>query len=179
MNGDLIFFLNFLLSQLWWIAISVVVFAYLLAQHYMRKVFVRVEYHRKGLSSETHSCVEVGNRVMFKTGGKFALFGKSPQSMVTATVMAKPEIKVFGFKTLRLHHVLEGYNQTVNIRDLLLKSGISAIGGGYMAASEAAFSTAMEGLQKSIPKGKGEWIMTIMGIMMGLGIGFALGIVFG
>lgn len=179
MNGDLIFFLNFLLGQLWWIAISVVVFSYLLAQYYMRKVFVRAEYHRKGPSSETYPCVEVGNRVMFKTGGKFKLFGQSPQTLVTATIMAKPEVKVFGFKTLRLHHVIEGFNQTVDIRDLMTSGKVSPLGGGFMAASEAAFATAMEGLQKSIPKGKGEWVMTIMGIAMGFGVGLALGMVFG
>ena len=48
------------------LVIATAVFAYLLAQYYQRKIFPRVEYHRKGPNAETYPCVEIGNRVMLR-----------------------------------------------------------------------------------------------------------------
>ena len=156
--------------------IAMAVFSYLLAQYYQRKVFPRVEYHRTGPNAETYPCVEVGNRVMFKTGGGLRLFGgKRKPDIITAVMKAFPEIKVFGFKTIRLHHVIEGFNETVDIRSIKQDN---PMGGGAIATSEAVMATAFENMCKSIPTGKKEWMMTIMGVLVGFGWGLLLGVIF-
>jgi len=165
-----------LLPHLWWIAILIAVFSYMLAQYYQRKVFPRVEYHRTGPNAETYPCVEVGNRVMFNTGGGFSLFQKKQKSMVTAVIRAAPEIKVFGFKTIRLHHVIEGLNETVDIR--YLKEMPETFAGGALAVSEGVMATAFENMAKSIPKGRTEWMIAIMAGFLGFGWGLLVGIIF-
>jgi hypothetical protein len=166
-----------------WIGIIVIgmaIFSYLLAQYYQRKVFPRVEYHRLGPNSETYHCVEVGNRVMFRTGGAgMSLFKKAPKSLITAIIKTQPEVKVFGFRTIRLHHVLEGFNQTVDIRDLVRKNIIDPLGGGALATSEAVMATSFEAMSKSIPKTKMDFMMNILMIALGFGWGILMGVVFG
>lgn len=159
-----------------WIVIASAVFAYLMAQYYQRKIFPKCEYHRIGPNAETYPCVEVGNRVMFKVGSSFSLFGlKKKQEVITAVMRAKPEIKVFGFKTIRLHHVIESFNETVDIRDIKFANPLAA---GAIAVSEAVMATAFENMAKSVPKGKSEWIMTIIVGLAGFGWGLLMGILF-
>lgn len=159
------------------IVIGSAAFAYLMAQYYQRKIFPRVEYHRKGPNAETYQCVELGNRVMFTTGGGFRLFGaKRASETIAAVIMAHPEIKVFGFKTIRLHHVVEGFNQTIDVRDVIEK--INPIGGGAVSVCEAVMATSFENMAKSIPKGRTEWMMMAIIGFMGFGWGMLIGALF-
>lgn len=156
-----------------WIVIGAAAFSYLIAQYYQRRVFPRVEYHRKGPNSETYSCLEVGNRVVFTPGSSFSLFGgHKKKESVNAVMQAKPEIKIFGFKTIRLHHVIEGFNETVDIRDLKARNPLT---GGALATSEAVMGIAFEQMAKSVPKSKGEWLMMVVAGLMGLGWGILFG----
>lgn len=160
-----------------WIVIAVAVFSYLLAQYYQRKVFPRVEYHRTGPNSETYQCVEVGNRVMFTTGSTgMSLFGgMKKKTLVTAIMQAQPEIKIFGFKTIRLHHVIEGFNETVDIRSIKRTNPMT---GGALAVAEGVMATSFEAMQRSIPKGKGDWMMHLIFMALGVGWGLIIGILF-
>jgi hypothetical protein len=155
--------------------IAIAAFSYLLAQYFQRKIFPRVEYHRKGPNAETYPCVELGNRVMFETGGGFRLFGGKKKDQIAAVLRARPEIKVFGFKTIRLHHVIEGFNETVDIRDIKTQN---PMGGGALAVSEAVMATAYEQMAKSIPKGKGDVMINVVMVLVGLGWGLLIGVVF-
>lgn len=160
-----------------WLIISVAVFSYLLAQYFQRKVFARVEYHRRGMSAETYQCVEVGNRVLFQTGGSFSLFRPTKErTLVNAVLTVPPEIKVFGFKTIRLHHVIEGYGETVDIRELKTQNPMHA---GATATSEAVMSTAFEEMAKSVPRGKSDMMIRLVFLLVGLGWGLLLGVVLG
>lgn len=168
---------DILLPAIPWLAISVAIFSYLLAQYFQRRVFPRVEFHRKGMNAETYPCVEVGNRVMFQTGGTFSPFrGTKEKTLVTAVLMVPPEIKVFGFRTIRLHHVIEGYGETVDIRELKLQNPMRA---GAIAVSEAIMATSFEDMAKSIPKSKGDMMMHLVFLFVGLGWGLLMGTVFG
>lgn len=162
------------------IAIAAAIFSYLLAQWYQRKVFPRVEFHRGGPNAETYQCVEVGNRVMFNVGGTFSLFrGTKEKQLVVAIIMAHPEVKVFGFKTVRLHHVIEGFNQTVDIRDVIRKNPELAMGAGALAVSEGVMATGFEAMAKSVPKTKMDFFMNLIFIALGFGWGLLLGVLFG
>lgn len=162
------------------IAIAAAIFSYLLAQWFQRKVFPRAEYHRSGPNAETYPCVEVGNRVLFNVGGAFSLFrGTREKQLVTAIIMAWPEVKVFGFRTVRLHHVIEGFNQTVDIRDVIRKNPGLAMGAGSLAVSEGVMATSFDAMAKSVPKTKMDFFMNIIFIMLGFGWGLLLGIIFG
>jgi hypothetical protein len=155
----------------------VAVFSYILTQHYQRKIFSKVEYHRKGPNAETYPCVEIGNRIAFTPGGgESKLFGsKRKEQRLTVVNRAKPEIKVFGFKTIRLHHVIEGWGETVDIRDLKEKT---PSGAGTIATSEAVMSTAFENMQKAIPKSKGDWMMWLIFAGMGVAWGIVISVAF-
>jgi len=175
---DFLFSPNMLMFYFAFMIVMAVV-AYLIAVYCMRKVFPRVEYHRKGVVSETHPCMEKGNRVTFTpSGSKFRIVGGTKPETLTAIIAAKPELKVFGFKNIRLHHVIEGFGFTVDIRDLKMNPETAAMGmpvGTSMAVADHFF----EAMGKSWPKGKIEWLMTLMAIFMGIGMGFMLGVFFG
>lgn len=169
--------MDILLPMMPWLIISVAIFSYLLAQYFQRKVFPRVEFHRKGMSAETYPCVEVGNRVMFQTGGSFSIFRPTAKrTLVNAVMMVPPEIKVFGFRTVRLHHVLEGHGETVDIRELRMANPMHA---GATATSEAVMATSFEEMSKSVPRSKSDMMIHLVFLMVGLGWGLLIGSVLG
>ena len=175
-----------MLTRFWWVFIIFAIFSWIMAQRMMRRISTLVAYHRKGVAVELYRGAIQGQSLSFlpKKGVLFAR--KSPIDLVRVTVDANPEMQIAGLRTYSLHHVLEGYNKTVNIRTipvLLAKlyqaqAGVpltSGTSGSSVATSLATMQNAFNSMGTSFPRGKGEFVANMVYGTAGMGWGIVIG----
>jgi len=111
---------------------------------------------------------------------------KSPIDMVRATVGAAPEIQIAGLRTYSVHHVVEGYNKTVDVRDIPIllaklyqaRAGValaSGTSGPTVATSLATMQNAFHSMGGAFAKTKGEYFINLIYAAAGMGWGIVMG----
>jgi len=78
-----------------------------------------VMFHKKAPYAEFYSCREIGNRIEFvPKAGFFKVVRPRDKISVVRGENVKPEVQVRGLKTYSIHHVVEGWAETVDIRQI-------------------------------------------------------------
>lgn len=158
--------------RLWMMIPVIAIMSYLMAQYYMRKVFVRVVYHRRGSTVDIMQCLEREDRITFKTVQDPVTRKKEE---ITVVKKANPEVQVAGLKTYKLYHVVEGFGETVEIRDIKKDSTSSGI---PISTAFSAMGVAFDLMSRTASKGKSEWLIPVaIGLLcffLGFGWGKAL-----
>lgn len=142
--------------RLWAMLPVIAVISWLMANYYMRKVFTRVAYHRKGNTVEILQCLEREGRVTFQTVTD-PLTKKREE--ITVTKQGLPEIQVAGLKTFKLYHAVEGFGLTVDIRDVVEDKPDKS--GSVVHTALSAMATAFELMARTVAKSKGDYLIII------------------
>jgi len=173
-----------IVTQYSWIFGFFAVVSWIVAQQIMRKISTLVAYHKKGNVAEIYGATEKGSLVEFlpKKGVLFAR--RDPLDIVTAKIEAEPEIQVTGLRTFRVHHIIEGYNKSVNVRQIprliaemfLLRTGAMMGGEGTsVSTSLATMQQAFTTMGQSFPKTRAEYFTNLVYATAGLGWGIVIG----
>lgn len=178
--------LSLMVTRFWWVFLVFAIFSWIMAQRMMRSISILAVYHRKGVAAENYRATLQGQVLSFipKKGTLFAR--KSPIDVVRVTVDADPEIQVVGLRTYSVHHIIEGYSRTVNIRQIPILLAklyqaqvgvplLSGLAGTSVATSLSTMQSAFSTMGGSYPKTKGEYIMNAIYAIAGLGWGVVIG----
>ena len=175
-----------LITQYSWVFILFAVFSWIMAQRMMRSISILVAYHRRGVAVEIYKGKIQGQSLSFFPRKGVIFAKKSPIDIVRVTIDADPEMQIQGLRTYSLHHIIEGYTKTVNIRQIPVllarlyqaSAGIpltTGTSGSTVATSLATMQNAFTSMGGSFAKTKGEYMINFVWAAAGMGWGIVMG----
>jgi hypothetical protein len=164
-----------MITTFWWIFPIIGFVMWFIVMQMARTITNRVLYIRKGGTMSFHKCVIQGTNIKFKPEPS------RKAQPVTAHIEAQPYVYVKGMNTLRVYVITEGGGKTVafpvGAKPANVSLGDNPAGTSSMAAaaSISLFERWTTHLAEHLPKTKGEYLIMLMYIIIGVAIGLAWG----